>query len=120
MIDAAVWAVGRLGARSPMYGPLNTVIPAEMASRWIETLLGWRQTSDSLPFAMMQLARRTSDRYRDIAEPLRREVVDWLTARQAAAHLIQLVAEGGELAEDEQGQMFGESLPRGLRIANWL
>ena len=30
-----LWAIGRLGARVPLYGPLNTVVPAETAADWL-------------------------------------------------------------------------------------
>ena len=33
VMNAAVWALGRIGARVPLYGPLNTVVPAEVAER---------------------------------------------------------------------------------------
>jgi molecular chaperone DnaK (HSP70) len=117
MLDAMIWTLGRLGARVPMYGPLNAVVPVEVAASWIGALVALRQSSDSLPFALMQLARRTGDRYRDVSEDARRDAVDALLAQQAAAHLVDLVREGGELAFEEQGQRFGESLPRGLRIS---
>ena len=35
-----IWAVGRIGARVPMYGPLNAVVPAEAASQWLVQLIG--------------------------------------------------------------------------------
>jgi hypothetical protein len=31
---AALWALGRLGARVPAYGPLNTLVSAEVAEAW--------------------------------------------------------------------------------------
>ncbi len=65
----------------------------------------------------MQLARRTDDRYRDLPEKLRREAADWLAATDAPGHFIQLVRDGGTLDSDEQGLVFGESLPKGLRIS---
>ena len=37
---AICWALGRLGAREPAYGPLNTVVPAAEASDWIERVAG--------------------------------------------------------------------------------
>ena len=67
-------------------------------------------------FAVMQLARRTNDRYRDISDSTRDSVLRWLKRHDAAVHLIELVAEGGELAGDESAQIFGESLPSGLRL----
>jgi hypothetical protein len=64
----------------------------------------------------MQIARRTEDRYRDLSEKARRSAIDWLGENNAPAHLIELIRDGGSLDVDEQGQVFGESLPRGLRI----
>ena len=64
----------------------------------------------------MQLARRTEDRYRDIDESLRSDVTQWLVDHEASAHLRELVQTGGDLASDEQDQVFGESLPKGLRL----
>ena len=64
----------------------------------------------------MQLARRTEDRYRDIPEKLRCKVLEWLAAQGAPPHFAQLVREGGTLDTEEQGMVFGESLPKGLRI----
>ena len=114
--NAAIWALGRVGARVPLYGPLNTVVPVEAVASWIERVMKLRQETEMSPLALMQLARKTGDRYRDISEKLRREVVAWLKQRQAAPHLVQLVEEGGELEEAEQGMVFGESLPQGLRV----
>jgi hypothetical protein len=34
----------------------------------------------------------------------------------AAPHFIQLIELGGTLDEEEQNEIFGESLPRGLRL----
>jgi len=111
-----IWALGRLGQRVPLHGPLNTVVPAEVAANWIEALLPWDE-ADSL-LAVMQLARRTDDRYRDIGAALRAEVIHWFADRQAAAHLAELVRAGGHLASDEQDRLFGETLPKGLRLGS--
>jgi len=162
---AMLWAIGRLGARVPMYGPLNTVVPAAAAADWLSKLMAMRLVGqvanlsrkvsplplgegqgvraarvssrnaglsragsphpNPLPLgegtecqlAIMQLARRTDDRYRDLPEKLRREAADWLGATDAPGHFIQLVRDGGTLQSDEQGLIFGESLPKGLRIS---
>ena len=78
--------------------------------------MGMRQDAETSPLALMQICRKTGDRYRDVSEKLRIEVLEWLKARQAPAHFLQLVAEGGELEAAEQGMVFGESLPQGLRL----
>jgi hypothetical protein len=115
--ESQLWTLARLGARVPMYGPLNAAVPVEKVESWIAPLLVLREPPDSLPFALMQLARRTGDRYRDVSSSLRCDVLDWLRIQGAPSHLIELVQQGGQLQEEEEGQMFGESLPRGLRIA---
>ena len=89
---------------------------AETATRWLEKLLGTREPGDLEAFSAMQIARRTGDRYRDIDDKVRREVVDWMQSISAPPHLVQLVQEGGTLDREEQGRAFGESLPKGLRI----
>jgi hypothetical protein len=66
--------------------------------------------------AAVQLARRTDDRYRDIPQPLRDRVLAWLDSAGAAPHAIDLVRAAGQLDVEEQTRVFGESLPKGLRI----
>ncbi len=116
--DAALWALGRLGARVPMYGPLNAVVPAEVAARWLVHLIDAALPEEAIAFSMVQLARRTGDRYRDLHETTRQRALAWLDRRGAPAHYRELVAVGGALEEAEAGLMFGESLPRGLRLQN--
>jgi hypothetical protein len=66
--------------------------------------------------AVMQIARRTDDRYRDLATKLRDQALAWLGDQAAPAHFLELVRQGGTLDNEEQGMVFGESLPKGLRI----
>jgi hypothetical protein len=110
------WAIGRLGAREPAYGPLNTVVPPAEASDWIERLLAGGDNGAMLQFAVVNLARRTNDRFRDIDDELRRRVLEWLAQHGAGEHARMLVGEGGQLDVEEQGRVFGEALPRGLRV----
>jgi hypothetical protein len=67
-------------------------------------------------FALVQMARLTGDRYRDLSEGARGRVVEWLVVHGAPGHFVSLVREGGRLEAEEQRSVFGESLPRGLRI----
>jgi molecular chaperone DnaK (HSP70) len=120
--EAALFALGRLGTRVPVYGPLNALLPADTVEPWLLRLMqiGPRQTgklAQSWMFAAVQLARLTGDRYRDLSDPVRRQTLDWLKRYGAApAHFITLVESGGRLEAEEQRSVFGESLPRGLRI----
>jgi molecular chaperone DnaK (HSP70) len=114
--SAAVWALGRIGARVPLYGPLNTVVPSEMAAAWAERVMKLPTVPETAAVALMQLTRKTRDRYRDVNESLRGKVLSWLAVRDVPAHFAQLIAEGGQLEEGEQSLIFGESLPAGLRL----
>ncbi len=113
---AMVWAIGRLGARVPLYGPLNAVVPADVAGQWLDALLRTSPGDSAGLLAAMQLARRTDDRYRDLPEKLRTAAARWLQRQAAPAHFVELVLEGGLLDSEEQGMVFGESLPKGLRL----
>jgi molecular chaperone DnaK (HSP70) len=116
--EAMVWTLGRLGQRVPVYGPLNTVVPSVRVASWLSKLIGLdRPTTSTIDqFAVVQLARRTDDRYRDLSNELRQLAVDWLTDNDASEHAIQLVRDGGDLDSEEQSRVFGEALPSGLRI----
>jgi hypothetical protein len=114
--SAAVWALGRIGARLPLYGPLNAVVPAEVAGEWAARLMKLAQEPETAPLALMQIARKTGDRYRDVSDKVRSSVLAWFGVRTVPSHFVQLVAEGGQLEESERSLIFGESLPQGLRI----
>ncbi|HQU42400.1 MAG TPA: Hsp70 family protein [Pirellulales bacterium] len=116
--DAALWAVGRLGARVPMYGPLNAVVPPQEVEPWLRQLLEAEAEPASVAFSLVQLGRRTDDRYRDVGDDARQRLLGWLDRNAAPPHYQELVLHGGELADDEAGLMFGESLPKGLRLAS--
>jgi hypothetical protein len=116
MADAALWALGRVGARRLVYGPLNLVIPSAVVSRWLQTLLHRKQSESLTMFAIMQLARKTGDRYRDIDDETRERVVKVLERVPSAKHYRELIAEVQNLESEDQSLIFGESLPKGLRI----
>jgi uncharacterized protein DUF3731/Hsp70 protein len=125
--EASAWALGRLGARVPVYGPLNTLVPVEVVEAWTQRWLAldadpaFVRRAGELPpssvFVGMQLTRRTGDRYRDVSDKLRDAVQQWLIKRQAPQHFVTLVGEGGDLHEDEQVWVFSESVLPGLKIA---
>jgi molecular chaperone DnaK (HSP70) len=125
--EASAWALGRLGTRVPVYGPLNTVVPVEAVEAWTQQLLAlgadaaFVRRAGALPpaavFGTVQLTRRTGDRYRDVSDELRDAVRQWLVQHKAPQHFVTLVCEGGTLHADEQVLVLSESLPPGLTIA---
>ena len=113
--DPMIWCLGRLGQRQPLHGPLNTVVSQIEAGNWCDALLKM-EIRESSHLAVMQLARHTGDRYRDLDDTIRDRVADWLVETGGAPHFVELVTQGGTLADEEQDQVFGEALPKGLRI----
>ena len=116
-----VWALGRIGQRVPVYGPLNTVVPVQKAAGWARALIDDPRLAAEVPLStlqliVMQLCRRTDDRYRDVDDQLRVSAVAWLRDSDAADHLVNLVRESGQLDAEEQNQVFGEALPKGLSL----
>ncbi len=114
---AMVWALGRIGTRMPVYGPLNRGVPTDAASRWLDVVMRVRQADENDKLAVLQMARRTGDRYRDLTDRLRQEAIGWLESHGAPPHFAELVREAGTLDQTEQTRVFGESLPKGLQIA---
>ena len=112
---AIAWALGRVGARQPTYGALNTVVPIEVVSVWLRKVLDLDADDPTTRLTVMQMARRTGDRYRDIPDSLRNSAIAWLENQQVP-HYVTLVRDGGLLDAEEQGLVFGEALPKGLRI----
>jgi hypothetical protein len=116
----ALWCIGRLGARVPLYGPANTVVSRAAAERWVLALLGrsfapGRETTDAV-FALAQLARVSGDRARDLDEPIRLRVLEQLKALGTDETICRTVREFHELEAAQQGQALGDALPVGLRL----
>jgi hypothetical protein len=113
------WAVGRLGARVPFYGSAHAVVPTEVAARWTEALLAvdWRQVEPAA-FAAATLARVSGDRERDLPAALRQGVAERLLAVRAPAVWVRMVREPVDLDAADEGRVFGESLPPGLRLVS--
>ena len=111
------WALSRLGARSLIYGPANCVVRREVAAGWVEKLLGGKaRNSETVAFAMGQLARCTGDRTRDLDESLRQKVAAHFSTLHAGQRLARQVLEVVPLEAQERARILDESLPVGLHI----
>jgi len=111
------WAIGRIGARVPLYGSVHNVVPSEIAAQWLLQVLqlDWKKIQIAALVATM-LARMSGDRHTDISQELRVQVVQRLQATKSPAAWIGMVQSVTELLEADERTMFGESLPPGLRL----
>ncbi len=102
MVDTALWCLSRIGARKLFYGPMNQVVPATTATRWIEAITKAPRAED----AILAMARLTGDSTRDLAP----QALD--SVRRAFP---DLDLDGGDNTDLRQmGKIFGEELPAGL------
>jgi hypothetical protein len=112
-----LWALARVGARQSLHGSAHEVAPGEVAGEWLQRLLqlDWKRIEPA-GFAAAHIARKTGDRSRDIAEPLREEILRRLAAGGAPASWSELVRDVVELDQASETRMFGEALPPGLKL----
>jgi hypothetical protein len=116
-IELGMWALGRLGARVPLYGPADTVVPGEVGALWIERILAldWK-APEKMAFPAAQLGRRTGDRARDVDDGTRVRLAQRLRAVPGGERSARLVEEVVALEAREERVAFGDSLPTGLRL----
>ena len=111
------WALGRLGARQPLYASLHHVLPPVTAQDWLSQIAtiapDWAH-NEAAAFAVAQIARATGDRARDLPEDLRLQIAGQLETAHAAPSWVAMVREVRMLDEADQHRVFGEALPPGL------
>ena len=116
----AFWALTRLGARTLFYGPLNLVIHPQVVEGWLGQLLAFRPGNDSekngWAFCLANLVRLTGQRALDVDETTRGRVLDTLRSLRVPGHWMEMVERVVEMDAGDRGQLFGESLPIGLRL----
>ena len=105
LVDTGLWCLARIGARKLFYGPINQVVPAATATRWIESVIKIAKSED----AVVAIARRTGDASRDLSpaalDQVRRAFPDVDLDAEPQDHLAAM------------GKVFGEELPAGLVFA---
>lgn len=116
--DPRLWAaIGRLGARAPLYASVHHVLPPSTVERWLDHLLRekWHELS-SAAGAAAAMARVTDDRARDVSPRLRETVAHRLREVDAPPAWIRAVSEHVAVDAQERAAGFGEGLPVGLRL----
>jgi molecular chaperone DnaK (HSP70) len=110
------WSLSRLGARVPLYGPVQEVVPPKKAERWLERLGAVEWKGESFALAAAELARCSGDRARDLDEGLRRSLAERLKAQNDGERLARIVLTPVAREAREERLAFGDALPSGLRL----
>ena len=110
-----LWALGRLGARQPFYGPLDRTVPPAVAERWLDVMLAWPVIIPDAAGAMAQIATRLDDAALDIGDAQRAAVLALLRESGAAPEVIDAVEHARDREAADAVRYFGEELPAGLR-----
>jgi molecular chaperone DnaK (HSP70) len=113
-----LWSIGRLGARTPIYGPLTSVVPPSDVGRWLEELVANERSTPERFAAIVQIGALTGDSLRDLDEivlnaarqGLRDAGVDPNQARPLYEIVMATFA--------DTSRAFGEPLPNGLRLGD--
>jgi hypothetical protein len=108
--------MGRLGARVPAYGPLNTVVPPASAESWLEVLLATRSYGNDTYVAVAEIAARTDDPARDISDDVREATLRWFEKSGAPSDVVRMVRESIATQRSMPARLYGEPLPLGLRL----
>ena len=112
-----LWALSRVGARVPLYGPLNLVVPPSKVKGWVGQLAGWDWPEpDKAAFPLAQLGRRTGDRTRDLDDATRERLAAFVRAMPGGDRAAILVEQVVALEAREERVALGDTLPAGLRL----
>ncbi|MEO8700034.1 MAG: molecular chaperone DnaK, partial [Kofleriaceae bacterium] len=112
-----LWALSRVGARVPLYGPLNAVVPPNKVTEWLKSILAWDWPEpDKIAFPLAQLGRRTGDRTRDLDDATRTRLADAVRALPGGERAVVLVEQVVALEAREERVALGDTLPAGLKL----
>jgi hypothetical protein len=111
-----LWAIGRLGARAPLYGPLSSVVPPQEAGRWLDALLSIKLITPEFAAAVVQVAARVDDPLRDLDEEHLTRARTRLRDGGIAGDALRPLEEVIPTLTFDASRVFGEPLPDGLRL----
>jgi molecular chaperone DnaK (HSP70) len=114
--EHGLWALGRLGARVPLYGPVEGVVSRKIVEKWLDKLMALEWRGEGHALAAAEIARASGDRARDLDEPLRRRLAERLKQGSDGERLARLVLEPTAREAREERLAFGDTLPSGLRL----
>jgi molecular chaperone DnaK (HSP70) len=111
------WALGRLGARVPLYGSVHKVVAPQQAAGWLALLLEAQgRNVEGALFAVVQLARLSGDRSRDLDADLRARALAALQLARAPSAWQRLVSDVVGMDTADEARALGDTLPVGLQL----
>ncbi|NVB77260.1 MAG: hsp70 family protein [Kofleriaceae bacterium] len=118
-----LWALSRIGARVPLYGPLNAVVPPQTVRNWLAPIMKWDWPEPTDPnavspvaFPLAQLGRRTGDRTRDLDDATRTQLANFVRAMPGGDRAAVLIEQVVALEAREERVALGDTLPAGLKL----
>ncbi len=109
------WTLSRIGARELLYGPADKVIPSNEISSWIEKILSKKWHDPNLVGnALVQMARKTGDRSRDLDLETINNIVSLMDKNNFPSSKIRTLKEVVPMEKQEESAIFGEDLPSGV------
>ena len=94
---------------------MHKTVDPEKVSQWLLLLLhAYAAGVESALFAIVQLARLTGDRARDIDDDIRSRAVAAVREAQAPPSWERLLTEVVAMEAADQARVFGDTLPVGL------
>ena len=115
--EADFWALGRIGARHPVYGTLPHIVPKDVCMRWVRTLLDCPFISlDTLLPLAEQLGRLTSHREINLDRALIDELLTKFADHAQYQRIKELLTTVVPLTRAEQEYVLGDLLPAGLTL----
>jgi hypothetical protein len=111
------WALGRLGVRMLLYGSVHKVVAPQQAGEWLALLLeAQARNVEGALFAVVQLARLTGDRSRDLDGDLRARALAALQRAEAPPAWLRLVTDVVGMDTADKARALGDTLPVGLQL----
>jgi len=119
--EHAFWALARLGTRSPLHGPINTVLSGETIASWIDFLIeGIEANPERKPvwsLTCLEWIRLNGDRRLDLSQTDHDRLKRLMISQGLEAELHAQEAQANQGEQDRSARMLGDALPLGLRLA---
>lgn len=114
----AWWTLARLGTRHTIYGPFDALVPAQVVTAWLQTVLATHLPREPyVAYALTHLARPAGHRSHDVPPEVQQQVHRWLRKMPDSDHYRTLL-EDATANPDHSGMdwLVGEPLPKTAHV----